>query len=251
MSRSRDDAARADHASGAVLTVVCWKWSRAGYRSTFTGEHVNKLAAMVGRHYAGAHKIMCVTNDPSGIDPRVSVIPDRQDFAGVPSPHGAGNPSCYRRLLLFHPDAARWFGDRFVSIDLDVVATADLAPLWDRDEDFVAYRDPNFPAQYCGSMLLLRAGSRPFVWEGFNPHRSPGIAKAAGFRGSDQAWISYAAPWAPTWGVEAGVYSYRRHVEPAGGVLPGDARLVMFHGGVDPWAPRAQALPWVRANYAA
>lgn len=235
-----------------MLTVVTWKWAQRGYRSTFTGAHVNALAAMVARHYARPHRVVCVTNDPSGIDSgKIQIIPDAEHFAGVPSPHGRGNPTCYRRLILFHPDAAQWFGDRFVSIDLDVVATRDLVPLWDRDEDFVAYRDPNFATQYCGSMLLLRAGSRPYVWQAFDPDRSPAIAKAAGFRGSDQAWISHAAPWAPTWGPEDGVYSYRRHIVPNGGALPDDARLTIWHGGVDPWSPAAQALPWVRANYAA
>lgn len=232
-----------------MLTVVSWKWERAGYRSTFTAAHVNTLAAMVARHYARPHRFVCVTNDAAGIDPRVEIVPDRADFSNVPSPAGKGFPSCYRRLRLFEPDAARYFGERFVSIDLGVVIVGDLAPLWDVPEDFVAYRDPLFPSQYCGAMMLLRAGARPYVWRAFDPIRSPVLAKHNDFRGSDQAWISYAAPFARTWSTDHGVFSYAKHVRRVGGALPLGARIVVFHGAAKPWSDEPQRLEWVRRAY--
>lgn len=230
------------------LTVVTWLWNRRGYRSTFTAAHVNALAAMVRRFYRYDVPVLCVTNTPAGLDPSIGVVADREDFANLPSPAGKGFPSCYRRLRLFEPDAARYFGDRFVSIDLGVVITGDLSPLWDVPDDFVAYRDPIFPTQYCGAMLLLRAGSRPRVWSEFDPIRSPVVAKANGFRGSDQAWISYAARGARVWGREHGVYSFARDVR--GHDLPADARVVSFHGQTKPWSVVACVLPWIRAHYA-
>lgn len=232
-----------------MLTVVTWLWSRPGYRSTFTAAHVNTLAAMVARHYARPHRVVCVTNNGSGIDSRVEIVPDRADFANVPSPAGKGFPSCYRRLRMFEPDAARYFGERFVSIDLGVVIVGDLVPLWDMPEDFVAYRDPLFPAQYCGAMMLLRAGARPYVWQAFDAIRSPVIAKHNGFRGSDQAWISYAAPFARTWSREHGVCSYAKDIRRQGGALPEDARLVIFHGAAKPWSDEPQRLAWIREHY--
>ena len=48
---------------------------------------------------------------------------------------------------------------------------------------------------------------------------------------------------------EQGVLSYRRHIVPNGGRLPAGARIVNFHGVVDPWSPAAQALPWVQEHY--
>ncbi len=207
---------------------------------------------MVNRHYDRPHRFLCVTNDATGIDSGlVEVIADRADFAELRSPHGGLNPACYRRLLLWHPDAAQWFGERFVSIDLDVVLTADVAPLWDRAEDFVGWQDPFYfkrTGQMCGSMMLLRAGSRPDVWTDFDPKTSPGLAARAGFRGSDQAWISYKLRGAPTWSKADGVYSYRADIERTGR-LPDDARIVMFHGVTDPWDERGQLLPWVREHY--
>lgn len=236
-------------AQDSVLSVVVWKWANPGYRSTFTGEHVNALARMISKHYARPHKILCVTNDATGIDPAITIIPDTADFADVQNPYGPHAPSCYRRLRLFHPDAAQWFGERFVSLDLDMVAVRDLVPLWDRPEDVVLYRDPLYPSQVNGSMLLLTAGARPDVWTSFNPDRSPQIARGAGFRGSDQAWLSLRLPGEAKWDTRDGVYSYRKDIEPEGGRLPGDARLVVMHGKTDPWSRAAQALPWCRENW--
>lgn len=230
-----------------MLTVVTWKWSRAGYRSTFTGEHVNRLAAMVKRHYARPHRVVCVTNDPTGIDSSITVVPDDEDFADIPSPHGGMNPTCYRRLRMYRPDIAQHFGERFVSIDLDVVAVADLVPLWDRTEDFVGYRDPLYPSQMNGSMVLMTAGARPRVWGDFDPRTSPGRASRAGKRGSDQAWISYRLPNEATWGPEDGVYSFRKDIERTGN-LPSDARLIVFHGRTDPWTG-GQRFAWCREHW--
>ena len=218
----------APHQPAAVLTVLCWKWG-----SKYAPEHVNALRRQVARFYARPHRFVCCTNDARGLDADITVVPDPEDFAALRSPHGAAFPACYRRLRIFAPDAAALFGERFVCLDIDMVLVADVAPLWDRAEPFVAYRDPLHPTQICGSMMLLTAGALPVVWDGFNPTRSPSLARAAGFRGSDQAWISFCARGAPTWGPEDGVYSYRKDV--AGKGLPAGALVIVYHGSPKPW----------------
>lgn len=125
-----------------MLSVVCWKWPpQPGYRSSYSGQTVNILRAMVRRWYPHPHRFICVTDETKGIDPDIEIRPAWNDYARVQSPHGGKNPSCYRRLRLFHPDAAEWFGERYVSLDLDVVITGDLAPLWNRTEDVVFWGD--------------------------------------------------------------------------------------------------------------
>ena len=236
-----------------MLSVICWRWQpRPGYRSTFGPDTVNTLAAMVRRHYPHPHRFLCVTDDPTGIDPAaVEVIPSWDDFAAVPSPHGGKNPSCYRRLRMFHPEAAQWFGERFVSLDLDVVITGDLTPLWHRSEDFVAWGDTNKQpgSHYNGSMILLTAGSRPHVWTDFDPVVSPQQSREARCWGSDQGWISYCLGGGEAkWSKRDGVYSFRNDLK-QDRQLPADARIVMFHGNFDPWGAVAQQLPWVRTHY--
>lgn len=235
-------------------TVICWRWAPAkGYRSTFGPETVNVLAAMVRRHYRHPHRFVCVTDDAAGIDPSIEILPDWHDWADVPSPHGGRNPSCYRRLRLFHPDAAAWFGSRFVSLDLDVVITADLMPLWDRPEDIVLWGDTNpLPgSHYNGSMILKSAGARPFVWTEFDPIASPRLSYQAKCFGSDQGWMSYRlGPGEAKWTTADGVYSYRNHLAPSGHRLPPEARVVVFHGHTDPWGAYAQSnCPWVGLHY--
>jgi hypothetical protein len=190
-----------------------------------------------------------VSDDPKGLDPEVEVVPLWKDFADLPSPHGRGNPSCYRRLRMFSPDIGAVFGDRFVSLDLDCVITGDCRPLWDRPEDFLIWGDTNPSTFYNGSMVLMNAGARRQVWERFDPKKSPAEAQKAGHFGSDQAWISHClGPKEARWGMADGVYSYRNHVASSG--LPENARIVMFHGHYDPWAANVQAKhDWVRTHY--
>lgn len=235
-----------------MLSVVCWKWKpKAGYRSAFGPETVNTLRAMVVRHYRRPHRFICVTDNAAGLDAGVEVLELWDDYAAVPSPCGARQPSCYRRLKAFSRQAAGLFGPRFVSLDLDCVITGDLVPLWDRNEDFVIWGDTSPRTPYNGSMFLLRAGARPQVWEEFDPARSPAKGRALGYFGSDQAWIAAClGPKEARWSQADGVYSYRLDVKRFGG-LPDDARIVMFHGAVDPWSAEAQRLSWVRQYYRA
>lgn len=240
-----------------MLTICCWKWKPApGYRSHFTAEHVNILARMVDRHYRRPHRVICITDDDAGIDEDIGIIPLWSDHAGLPSPHGRGNPSCYRRLRAFSAEARDLIGERFVSLDLDCVIVGDMVPVWDRPEDFVIWGDTNPTTHYNGGMWLLRAGSRRQVWETFDPVRSPIESRRQQQWGSDQGWIGAClGPNEAKWGRGDGVYSYRNHIQPpparggTGGALPQGARIVMFHGAVDPDHAEAQRLAWVREHY--
>jgi hypothetical protein len=233
------------------LGVVCWKWQgRPDYRSKFTANTVNVLRSMVERNFKAPHRFFCVTEDAEGLDKRIEVVKGWNDFADVPSPHGNHNPSCYRRLRMFSPEAESTFGKRFVSLDLDCVVVGKLEPLWLRPEEFVIWGDTNPRTLYNGSMVLMTAGARKQVWEKFDPKTSPAEAKASGNFGSDQAWISHVlGPNEAKWTKADGVYSFRNEVQRMGGNLPRNARIVMFHGIFDPWAPGPQALQWVKRNW--
>lgn len=235
----------------SALTFVCWRWQpEPGYRSSYAPETVYALRDMIARHYAKPHRFVCVTDRPQDLT-GVDTIPLWSECATLKSPFGRSYPSCYRRLKVFAPDAGQLFGERLVSIDLDVVIVGNLEPLFDRPEDFVIWGESDFPTKqkYCGSLWLLKTGSRPQVWTDFNERTSPQQAWHAGARGSDQAWLSYKLPGEATWGRQDGIYSYRKHIGPHGGQLPKDARVVIFHGKTDPWDYRALQHPWVRQHY--
>lgn len=239
------------------LTVVCWKWrSKPGYRSMFTSHHVNVLRSMVERNYRRPHEFVCVTDDAAGLDERVRHVKLWSDHAGLRNPHGDLQPSCYRRLKAFSKDAGRLFGPRFVSIDLDCVVTGDLAPLWDRPEDFVIWGDTNPNTPYNGSMWMLRAGTRARVWDEFDPKFSPRYARSLGYFGSDQAWIGAClGKREAMWTTADGVYSFRNHIFPhrtfkTKPALPDGCRIVLFHGRLDPWSPGlSRRFPWIAEHW--
>lgn len=234
------------------ITFVCWRWQPLkGYRSTYAPETVYALREMIRRHYTHPHRFVCVTDRPEEL-PGVETIPLWTDHSQVPSPFGTSYPSCYRRLKVFAPDAGQIFGPRLVSIDLDTVIVRDVTPLFDRDEDVVLWGESDFPGRqhYCGSLWMLRTGTRPKVWTKFDPKVTPTLARLAGARGSDQAIMSYLlGPNEARWTRKDGVFSYRKHIAQMGNRLPDEARLICFHGKHDPWDYRSQQIPWVKQHY--
>lgn len=205
---------------------------------------------MVRRNLALPHRFICVTDDDKGIDSEVEIVPLWDDHAELRNPSGANGPNCYRRLRVFSKEAGKLFGPRFVSLDLDCVVTGDLTPLWDRADDFICWGGTHPSTTYNGSMMLMTAGSRSQVWEQFDPAISPAAARAAGCYGSDQGWISYClGPSEPRWTKADGVYSFRNDVRRMRG-LPKDARIVFFHGRLDPWHRDVQRdHNWIRSHY--
>lgn len=234
------------------ITFICWKWRPPiGYRSKFSPATVNTLRSMLERHYQGPHELVCVTDDPVGIDPKVRIIPLWSDHANVPSPHGRGYPSCYRRLKIFSKDAGAMFGERFVSIDLDVVIVSDITELFNHDLEFKMYGDTAKGTPYNGSLIQLKAGARSQVWEMFDPRTSPAQSLRLKYIGSDQGWIGAClGPREAKFTRADGVFSYRNEIAPKGGALPPTAKIVIMHGHVDPWQPDMQRRhKWIVEHY--
>jgi hypothetical protein len=223
------------------LKVICWKWKPPeGYRSAFGPLQVNTFRNMVERHYHKPHEVVCITDDPTGLDPRIRTISIWDEFKDLQSPHGGTNPACYRRLKMYDPNFGSILGgDRFVSVDLDVVIVDDVTPVWDRpDVDFMIWGETLRRTPYNGSMQMMTAGARPKVYTDFDPVESPKIARKAGMDGSDQAWISYAlGPEEKRWNTADGVHSFRLHVRSQGGKVPKGGRIIFFEGHIDPWSP--------------
>ena len=126
----------------------------------------------------------------------------------------------------------------------------DWSPLFARTEDFVGWRPLRTwgkTLRFGGGIYLLTPGTRTAVWSTFRGPPSIAEARAAGFRGSDQAWLSYKlAAREPYYGREAGIYSIR-DLNNGRSPLPADARMVHFNGHVKPWT---SPLPWVKRTLA-
>lgn len=204
----------------------------------FTPAHVNIAQKMVARHLKEPHRFICVADSKEGLAPEVEFLqtpPAAAAVAHLRSPEGNRFPSCYRRLWSFSDDA-RVLGERIMVIDIDFVATADISSLFKMTADFVGWVPERAWGQqhrFGGGQYLLTPGTRTAVWTKFNAG-AIATARAAGFRGSDQAWMSYTLRDKETyWPRNSGIHSVRE-LGP-GFELPSGARIVHFNGHRKPW----------------
>lgn len=238
-----------------MVSIVCWLWNGTGLGDRpYQPEHVNTLRRAVARHMSFPHRFVCVADSTDGFDREVEVVPtppEAREIGTLRTPEGGRFPSCYRRLWNFS-EGAQALGDRLLCIDIDLVPTRDWGPLFDRMEDFVGwrpYRDWGRTLRFGGGIYLLKAGARAHVWANFKGSESITAARRAGFRGSDQAWLSYQlGATEPYYARDAGIYSIRdmkgteRH-------LPPDARLVQMNGPSKPWDSKWDGT-WIREHWA-
>jgi hypothetical protein len=250
-----------------MLTVVTFKYAPRNYRTTYTAAHVNTLRNMVARHYSKPHRFICITDDPTGVECDSYQLWD--DFREMANPsHATARPNCYPRLKLFSKNIGEYLeipeGGKILSLDLDTAIVDDVSPIFERPEDFVIF-DAKGDGRYQGSIQLIKVGSRPMLWDEFDPVKTPQITSKAGFKGSDQAWIRYRLPSEAVWTKRDGVLSYlqmipsrrEQHVRPSSrwlpprnGALPPGTRIVSFAGQNKPWDPRVQQQSqWLKEHY--
>lgn len=235
-----------------MITFVTWLWKGSNLSAReFLPAHVAVLRNMIARHFPAPHRFVCIADRVKGFPADLEVLPTPPEalaLGRIPSPEGGRFPSCYRRLWAFSP-AAAVLGERLIVMDIDLVVTGSLAALAERTEPFVGWRPLaswGGPQRIGGGLYALTAGGRRDVWDDFRGAPSIAAARAAGFRGSDQAWLSYRlAADCPVYGREVGLYSIR-DMGNGRAPLPRDAVLVQFNGPVKPWQ---SSLPWVRAHW--
>lgn len=163
------------------LTVVTWKWRRADGSSLFSAEYVNRMRSMLARNLRLPHRLICLTDDPAGIDPRVECHPLPTEFAG--------SFRCRRRMWQWSRDRMSLFGPRFLAIDLDLVITDDITHLVDRPEPIVMLRI-GYANVLSGSFILSDTGALHGAYEAFASDPAGFLAKTGLQNASDQAMLN-------------------------------------------------------------
>jgi hypothetical protein len=241
-----------------VITVACWKWKRPDTGADLFGpEYVNRLRAALERNLQLRHEVVCVTDDPSGIDSRVRIVPLPETYAYT--------PRCRRRMQLFSRKfAEQHLGRRILSIDLDVVVVGDLTPLLTRTEPLVCWR-VGYAQVFSGSFLLMDAGVLDQLWREFSadPERYPRRVAPTEKVPSDQAmmnaFLRRRTKPVPQWTERDGFVTYfggpgadrgRQHlgVGPDQPRLPRGARLVVL-GSADKAVMDEGRYDWVREHW--
>ena len=200
------DAAPSGWNADRPATVVCVK-----HGTLYGPEYANRLAAMVRRNADSDVRFVCFTEDPVG-------LADGVEHRPLPAENLQG---WWNKVALFKPDLAD-IGERILFFDLDVVITGSIEPLLRCESDF-AIMDNDYVPGYNTSVMLLRTGARPDVWDNFS-------ATEADKFGGDQDWVAINAPdgelWPDGWRVP---YRLRAAKAP-----PPDCKVVCFCGRPNP-----------------
>jgi len=236
-----------------MITIVCWLWKNSKLSYTYKPEYVDVLTSMFKRHLTIPHQIVCITDEPaSSFTSNVIILPtpdEARKLNDLQTPEGNGFPTCYRRLWLFS-EQARVLGSRIFLTDLDIVLVNNVDSVFNKNSDFVGWQAPggsnswgsNF---FVGCLWQLRTGSRTQVWDDFvkDPKKAISDARGAGFRGSDQAWISYKLfKKEEKFKHEDGIYLFNRY----DGKNPANAKIIQFNGNHKPWH---SSVSWVKDNW--
>lgn len=209
--------------------VLCIRW---GHK--YGPDYVNRLFAMVRRNLDG-FDFVCLTDDPTGLDPRIHALP-------LPD-LGCDYPDVRRGIW---GKARLWRSDIGVTgpvlfIDLDMVVTGRLEPFFDHGEpdDVILARNPSTPFERLGQTSIYRfpVGKLQPLHDAFLADPT-GIARRYRY---EQRFVTRNAPGGVTFWPRRWVSHFRHdcvwffplnYVLPPR--LPRDARVVMFAGDLNP-----------------
>ena len=244
-------------------TIVTMKWG-----TRYGPEYVNYLHEAVLRHSVDAHRFVCFTDAPDGLDPDVEVHP----LPDIGLPSRAFKRGAWPKLGVFHDNNAELEGP-CLYLDLDVVIVGSIDCFFEyRGGEFCLIRDwehwhqrvRNFRKPQIGNTSVFRfeGGSMRNIAKVFLAQRSEALAQ---FR-NEQRFLSYHTEakcwWPPAW-----VASFKRHcipVFPANLVLPPrvpkESRIIAFHGRPNPHEALAgyrkgpihrwvQPTPWIGMHW--
>ncbi len=242
------------------VNVVCIRWG-----NKYGADYVNRLYAMVARHLHRPFRFVCLSDERSGIDPVIEVLPIPQ--TGVPDldqrtpwtlQHG------WLKLALFAAPLHDLSGPTlFLDLDLVIVDRIDEFFLgagafkvireWDKRDGTGNTSVFRFEAGQHAE-LLARFGAGPAT--ALKQVRNEQEYVSQHFR--ERGLIEY---WPPEWCV-----SFKRHCLPTPlwswlvpAHIPADARIVIFHGKPNPpdaiagiggkWYRRIRRSAWVAEHW--
>lgn len=246
------------------VNILCLKWG-----TRYPAHYVNRLFNSVSRHTTIPFVFYCCTEDPSGLDENVRVIP----FPSDPDLPGRGWPDILVKLML----TADGFGDLSgptLFLDLDIVITGNLDCFFSYCpgenciiHNWVSPRKLLFrekPHVGNSSVFRFEAGKSDYIYQTFLQEK----ARAADTKifNTEQAFLTYAMEkcvWWPDDWVRSFKFHCRRtfplnYVIPP--KLPEGCRILAFHGKPDPdesivgfkgKRPNHRTLPapWIRDHW--
>lgn len=221
------------------MRFVCWLWRGRGFWksvATYGPEHVAVLASMLERH--GGHRLTCVHDGsfemPAGVD--AIVMPESV----------AALPEYQPKLWAWSPQFQERIGERFTSIDLDVVILGDLASLLATKLPIRLWNGA-IGEPYNTSLFTLEPSHGQDVWTTLDQERLRRARENASYWTGDQSWVAHVlGPSMPAFGEDSGVVRYVRKLHR--GWMPKGILAAFFCGPFCPNTERDHS-EWVRQNW--
>ena len=213
--------------------LVCVKWGQL-----YDHRYVNNLYAMLTRHVSPPFKLVCLTDDNTGIRGEVDCHP----LPDLGCAHPQRTMGKWRKQVLWdHEVPGLETGKPALFIDLDSVIVDSLDPYFShgRPEDVILARNWAKPLQRLGQTSVFRfpVGGNPQVLAGFRADPQ-GVADKYQF---EQHWVTHAAKGGIQLWPEAWTCHFRLHCLPMFPLryllparVPAGARIVTFPGGPNP-----------------
>lgn len=211
--------------------VVCVKWG-TGYGP----EYVNRLYGMIARHVTPPFRVVCLTDDRTGIRPEVECF----DLPELGCPHPERTMGKWRKQVLWGETLPGLDGVALF-VDLDSVIVDSIDPYFEigSDEDVYVARNWARPLQRLGqtSVFRFRVGAHAHLLRDFRADPQ-GIADKYRF---EQHYVTAAVNDGVHFWPEAWTRHFRLHCLPSFPLryfvparLPPGSRIVTFPGGPNP-----------------
>ena len=211
--------------------VVCVKWG-TGYGP----EYVNRLYGMVARHVTPPFRLVCLTDDRTGIRPEVECF----DLPELGCPHPERTMGKWRKQVLWG-DTLPGLEGVALFVDLDSVIVDSIDPYFEigSDDDVYVARNWARPLQRLGqtSVFRFKVGAHAHILRDFRADPQ-GIADHYRF---EQHYVTAAVRAGVKFWPEAWTRHFRLHCLPkfplryfVAARLPAGSRIVTFPGGPNP-----------------
>lgn len=229
-----------------MQTVICAKWG-----TRYSPEYVNTLWSMIQRNTARPTRLICYTDDASGLHPDIVTLPIPE--FGLPAKR---RKSTWRKLAFWNQDLKGVSGD-VLFLDLDVVITGSIDDFFDYapDATFCVILNWTQKRQRIGntSVFRFRVGAHSYLSEAFDTRAEQILQSFA----NEQTYVSRAISqitfWPPQW-----CLSFKHSLLPLWPLnfvrparLPRSAKVVCFTGKPDPHEARdgIWPCPWHEQLY--
>jgi len=207
-------------------------------------EYVNRLMSGVQRHSSVSVRFLCMTDDATGFDPQVEVLPlPVEPFAQrmETAMQTAAKQGRLKKISLFRPGLVPGHEGPLLVLDLDVVMVGPVDDLWNHAPGKVCMRrewrkSSRAPSLGHGSVERIDPDRHAYLYR--HMAEDPEAAVAFG-GGSEQTYTSRSADRAGDLAFfpDRWIASFKYDCRPTRPLnliiaprLPADARVVCFHG---------------------